>query len=77
MFTMLKRILTLVLTFMCAGAALADWTSPHDLKLEEKAPSALIPFPREVNWSEEELMLPTADGWKLKGPSANAWVRAH
>ena len=72
MFTMLKRILTLVLTFMCAGAALADWTSPHDLKLEEKAPSALIPFPREVNWSEEELMLPTADGWKLKGEQADS-----
>lgn len=27
-----------------------NWTSPHDLTLEEKVPVALLPFPQQVKW---------------------------
>ena len=67
---MLKRFLSFLLTTVFAGVCLADWTSPHNLKLEEDAPNALIPFPREVNWGEDEVKLPAAKDWKLSGKAA-------
>ena len=67
---MLRKLLTLVLGVLCLGSALAEWTSPHDLTLEENAPSALIPFPREVKWENEQVTLPAVQGWNLSGKAA-------
>ncbi len=64
---MLRRIFSLVLSCVFCGTVLAEWTSPHNLKLEEDAPNALIPFPREAKWEKETVTLPSAEGWKLKG----------
>ena len=58
----------MLLTSICR----ADWVSPHDLTAEQNAPNALIPFPREVNWEEQEIMLPPAEAWSIKGKAASA-----
>ena len=42
---MLKLFRSLSIILVLAGTALAEWASPHNLKLEEEAPAALIPFP--------------------------------
>ncbi len=65
----------LLLTSICT----AEWKSPHDLVQEQKAPNALLPFPREVQWKQEEIKLSAAEEWILKGAAAsspaikNAW----
>ena len=69
---MLKFFLNLTLCLVLAGSAMAEWKSPHDLKLEEEAPASLIPFPREVEWKEAEIKIPAAKEWKLKGDAADA-----
>ena len=60
------------LALAMAGTAVASWTSPHDLKQEEQAPSALIPFPRDVKWKNKEIKLPSDDCWELKGKDINS-----
>ncbi len=60
------------LALALAGTAVASWTSPHDLKQEEQAPSALIPFPRDVKWKDKEIKLPSDDCWELKGKDINS-----
>lgn len=69
---MFKLIRHIGAILVLAGTAVAQWTSPHDLKQEKDAPAALIPFPREVEWKEDKLRLPRADKWKLKGKAARA-----
>ena len=64
---MLKTLRLIGLALAMAGSALAEWTSPHDLAIEEQAPAALIPFPREVQWKKDSLELPQAGNWELKG----------
>lgn len=67
----MKRLLRILATgILCASVALAEWSSPHDLKLEAEAPNALIPFPREVEWKEDAVKLPKADKWTIKGKAA-------
>ncbi|MBR2144195.1 MAG: hypothetical protein IJ956_01565, partial [Akkermansia sp.] len=68
---MLKLFRSLSIILVLAGTALAEWASPHNLKLEEEAPAALIPFPREVNWEEEKIKLPPAGNWKIKGKASS------
>lgn len=68
---MLKLFCSLNLILVLAGTALGEWTSPHNLKLEEEAPASLIPFPREVKWEDENIKLPAADKWKIKGEAAS------
>ena len=67
---MVKFFRALGIALLLCGSVLAGWTSPHDLQLEENAPAALLPFPREVKWKEGQLELPAADGWKLTGNEA-------
>ena len=67
---MLKLLRVLCFALVCAAVAVAEWTSPHNLKLEKEAPASLIPFPRKVEWKEDELKLPAASGWKLTGSAA-------
>lgn len=69
---MFKPLRHVCLALAMAGTAVASWTSPHDLKQEEQAPSALIPFPRDVKWKDKEIKLPAADRWELKGKDSNA-----
>ena len=69
---MLKLFRHMCLALAMAGTAVAGWTSPHDLKQEEQAPSALIPFPRQVKWKEKEIKLPAAGCWELKGKGLDA-----
>ena len=69
MFKPLRRV---CLALTMAGTAVASWTSPHDLKQEEQAPSALIPFPRDVKWKDKEIKLPADGCWELKGNDINA-----
>ncbi len=50
---MFKRIFLLIACLFGAGlvqADAADWSSPHELRLEEEATVALIPFPQQVEW---------------------------
>lgn len=67
---MAKFFRGLSIALLFCSSVLANWTSPHDLQLEEKAPAALLPFPREVKWKDGQLELPAADGWKLTGNEA-------
>lgn len=69
---MFKFIRTLGIALVVAYNAFAEWTSPHNLKLEEQAPAALIPFPREVKWNQDKIKLPPADSWTLKGKAAKS-----
>ena len=69
---MFKPLRHVCLALAMAGTAVASWTSPHDLKQEEQAPSALIPFPRDVKWKDKEIKLPAADSWEHKGKDSNA-----
>lgn len=70
----LFRLLTAIL--LLVNVSMAEWSSPHDLANEESAPNALIPFPREVKWHSEQVNLPPAKNWILKGSaSKNASVR--
>lgn len=64
---MLRFVKLLSLFIFFCGVSTAEWTSPHDLRLEEKAPNALIPFPREVSWEKDTIKLPSAKNWELKG----------
>lgn len=64
---MLRFVKLLSLFIFFSGVSTAEWTSPHDLQLEEKAPNALIPFPREVSWKKDTIKLPSAKNWELKG----------
>ena len=68
MFNLLR---TLCLAIAFTAPVFSEWTSPHNLANEESAPSALIPFPREVEWKEGKLNLSSSDHWKLKGKGAN------
>lgn len=53
-----------------------EWTSPHDLKMEEMAPVTLIPFPTELTWDDTQgksRFLLSEDGslsFQCKGDSA-------
>ncbi|MBR5878916.1 MAG: family 20 glycosylhydrolase [Akkermansia sp.] len=69
---MFKPLRHVCLALAMAGTAVASWTSPHDLKQEEQAPSALIPFPRDVKWKDKEIKLPSDDCWELKGKDINS-----
>lgn len=68
---MLKLFRSLSIILVLASTALAEWASPHNLKLEEEAPAALIPFPREVSWEDEKIKLPAANNWKIKGKASS------
>lgn len=70
MYSMLKFCRALSMALLFCGSVLANWTSPHNLQLEEAAPAALIPFPREVKWKDGHLELPASDGWELTGKAA-------
>ena len=67
---MYRLVLTILTILLFTSPIRAEWTSPHDLKTEEAAPNALIPFPREAEWKEGKLKLSKADHWKLKGKAA-------
>ena len=67
MFNLFRKLfLALMLTGLCS----AEWKSPHPLSLEEEAPNALIPFPREVKWEKDKLQLPDTAHWVLKSKAA-------
>ncbi len=51
-------------------AAESVWKSPHSLEAEEKAPVALLPFPREVKWGEGKSEVTSPTDWKLVTDSA-------
>ena len=62
---------------MCALVSVvsAEWVSPHPLALEEEAPAALLPFPREVKWMKEALPLAGRGEWVLSGAADGAMVK--
>ncbi len=60
-----RAIACIVAGMMGAGIAAAEWTSPHPLQWERKAPAALIPFPQKVEWGKEKLPIPGREQWKL------------
>ena len=69
MFPLFRKLATvLLLTGICA----AEWISPHSLKQEEHAPNALLPFPRETEWTDKQVSLPAAEHWELKGKSSKS-----
>lgn len=64
----------LILLFFFTASLLCnakEWTSPHPLSWEEKAPAALIPFPQKVKWEAGTLPLPATGGWQLSGDMAD------
>ena len=75
----LKRLILACLVALGAGmvasAAQQEWTSPHVLALEEEAPRALLPFPREVKWQKVSLPLAGRDDWSLKGDKKGDMVK--
>lgn len=76
----MKQVLILCLLLCFAPLSRAEWVSPHDLKAEEEAPAALIPFPRKVTW-QEGVLNPADTPNVLKGDAADeemvrmAWKR--
>lgn len=54
----------LCLTGLSAPTQASDWTSPHPLSLETKAPATLLPFPKQVTW-EGIREAPAAAAWSI------------
>ena len=69
---MLRIINKLVTALLLTGICAAEWVSPHPLKQEKNAPNALLPFPRETEWSDKIVNIPTAEHWELKGKAARS-----
>lgn len=65
--------------FCCLVAPLfaveTPWKSPHSLAAEASAPAALLPFPKEVKWTEGALPIPAPEGWALRGVGKRGNVR--
>lgn len=59
---------------LLGSVAQAEWVSPHPLALEQEAPAALIPFPRNVSWGEGKLPLKDG-GLKWTGETKGEMVR--
>lgn len=68
---LIRRCIVVISAWLACSASMAqNWKSPTDLKAEEEAPAALLPFPREVKWQRGALALPSRDGWKVQGASS-------